>query len=1163
MTRNPSWKRLLALSLSGMAALISCGDPGVKAPSALTEGDGGFIEPTDAVPSSRSCVDEDRDGFGDGCVAGPDCDDDNAAVTRECRACLRPATGCPCQDDEPPAACDMVTDTTEPGPEGVCHLGQRTCRQGTWSTCESFESLSRVIGVVSNCYGSCDMSCQHIVDCIEPTDTLPAGSSLAAVSSVDPAVFCPAGTLSGGVQPQCVNRPGGAYIRAVSPGAWVDACAATGATVLMPNMDESIATVSLPFAFSFWGVPYRTINITPNGVLQFTAPTSVWVNTTIPAPSSPSSIFAFWDDLMTRATGVCVATVGTAPNRRTIFEWNDAVFYPTYDPAVHLTFEVILNESGQSIDVVYNTMTGPDARATGNSATIGVQENAGTRFDLVSYNTGGVATSGTAFRWTPATNDLYCQSATYHRVFQAACPASTVPVATIPTWGRMNFTSLVPPGATLQMQVRVADTEAGLATATPIRLPDAPRTSGNVPLLGTYDVGDLLQNATRGLAHKRFLDFTAYFNPGPDSNLVPVLGSMEVQFNCRPVEGPYQCTAGSPCQTAGVCRRGVVTCPQRLNPVCTDVGPMPAGTSCGLAQVCNGAGSCVACNEGAACSTGNACQYGRISCATGAPVCVAYANRPLGTICAFGSGNYTRGTSPLGYIDICALPGAVRYLPTDQDSVTVLTMPFPFRLYGSTYTSVGAGVNGILTFPSGSTAWTNTTIPSAGLGDAIMPFWDDLQTRPTGICSGTVGTAPARYFGVQWANVDLQDRGTTGNLGASLNFEVLLEEATQAVHVLYGDMVGDSRALGASATVGIQSAAGTYFEQVSYNTATVVPNSSIRWVPPTASVCSASGVCTACASTETCNGVDDNCNGLIDEGIPDISCGVGVCRRTIAACVLGVSQTCTPGTSSTETCNGLDDDCDGMVDEACAGTIACPADASMFAGDTLSFSVTTGGMLRNFTWTLLSYPAGGDTTVRWNPTPPTSMTETFSPIIVGVYRIQVSAIDGLNQTRSCAFNVTANSRGLRVELTWNGTGDVDVHLHNNVSGAWFNAPNDCHYANMNPAWGASQDVDNVTSNGPENIRMNTPAVGQTYTVAVHNYARAAGRVATVKIYCGPTAGTTPSVIYTSPTLTGSSSGNCTSNMFWKVANVRINSDGSCTITPINTTTTSSAACTTR
>ena len=70
--------------------------------------------------------------------------------------------------------------------------------------------------------------------------------------------------------------------------------------------------------------------------------------------------------------------------------------------------------------------------------------------------------------------------------------------------------------------------------------------------------------------------------------------------------------------------------------------------------------------------------------------------------------------------------------------------------------------------------------------------------------------------------------------------------------------------------------------------------------------------------TDACgNGVDDNCNGLIDEGIPDISCGVGVCRRTVAACVLGVTQTCVPGTATSEICNGLDDYCDGRVDEGC------------------------------------------------------------------------------------------------------------------------------------------------------------------------------------------------------------------------------------------------------
>jgi hypothetical protein len=35
----------------------------------------------------------------------------------------------------------------------------------------------------------------------------------------------------------------------------------------------------------------------------------------------------------------------------------------------------------------------------------------------------------------------------------------------------------------------------------------------------------------------------------------------------------------------------------------------------------------------------------------------------------------------------------------------------------------------------------------------------------------------------------------------------------------------------------------------------------------------------------------------------------------VADCVNGVPQTCEPGTPSTEVCNGIDDDCDGSVDE--------------------------------------------------------------------------------------------------------------------------------------------------------------------------------------------------------------------------------------------------------
>jgi hypothetical protein len=67
---------------------------------------------------------------------------------------------------------------------------------------------------------------------------------------------------------------------------------------------------------------------------------------------------------------------------------------------------------------------------------------------------------------------------------------------------------------------------------------------------------------------------------------------------------------------------------------------------------------------------------------------------------------------------------------------------------------------------------------------------------------------------------------------------------------------------------------------------------------------------------EICDGEDENCNGTADDGLQYIlTCGVGVCARTSVACVEGVWQGCTPGTPTFETCNSLDDDCNGLVDD--------------------------------------------------------------------------------------------------------------------------------------------------------------------------------------------------------------------------------------------------------
>ena len=82
--------------------------------------------------------------------------------------------------------------------------------------------------------------------------------------------------------------------------------------------------------------------------------------------------------------------------------------------------------------------------------------------------------------------------------------------------------------------------------------------------------------------------------------------------------------------------------------------------------------------------------------------------------------------------------------------------------------------------------------------------------------------------------------------------------------------------------------------------------------------------CAASAPTgadDDCDGVDDDCDGAADEHFPTVatSCGLGVCAATGAQVCQGgaVYDTCTAGapTGDDADCDGLDDDCNGLVDE--------------------------------------------------------------------------------------------------------------------------------------------------------------------------------------------------------------------------------------------------------
>jgi len=307
-----------------------------------------------------------------------------------------------------------------------------------------------------------------------------------------------------------------------------------------------------------------------------------------------------------------------------------------------------------------------------------------------------------------------------------------------------------------------------------------------------------------------------------------------------------------------------------------------------------------------------------------------------------------------------------------------------------------------------------------------------------------------------------------------------------------------------------------------------------------AEVCSAPNVN---GTAELCDGVDNDCDGSVDETFPTLysvcySSGLGICSsQGVNVCNSnqnGVTCNATQGTAGTEICdNGLDDDCDGLTDysdtQSCTlPTYQCgtsPSNPVIFERVNLASTIT--GTPEAMFWEVIAQPTGSSVVL----TTPTSAATSFVPLIAGTYNIKWTVV--INNTEySCNYNIFIQpSDSLNVSALWETASDVDLHLlkAGSTVSDWETA-NDCYYNNCRicpldvtiPGQTCSPnhqlnwfdqisseddpqlDIDNRIgcANGtcyPENVSIEQPyelnaSTHYLYTIAVHYYSgKANGR----------------------------------------------------------------------
>jgi len=197
-------------------------------------------------------------------------------------------------------------------------------------------------------------------------------------------------------------------------------------------------------------------------------------------------------------------------------------------------------------------------------------------------------------------------------------------------------------------------------------------------------------------------------------------------------------------------------------------------------------------------------------------------------------------------------------------------------------------------------------------------------------------------------------------------------------------------------------------------------------------------------AVEICNNIDDNCNGVVDEGVKltfyaDVDGdGYGNPAASILACsqpggYVTNNSDCNDGNANVhpgaaETCNGLDDNCDGNIDEGFSNSIAAnsilSSSGNAFCAGTVTTLTVSGGLLgtgADWIWYEGGCGAGpsigSGISILLNPGP-------------GIHTYYVRAEGGCNATACVSIVITAQSAPVFLACP----GDMSVNNGNSICG---------------------------------------------------------------------------------------------------------------------------------